>query len=69
MICPADGKPCCDDLCNSGDCLCMPGYEPLRRCDGCGGIIDTTIPECSTCTCDPDEDYWYDDSSMTETAK
>jgi len=60
MICPADGKPCCDDLCAGGSCLAMPGYEPLQRCDVCGGTIDTSIPECSTCTCDDDDD-WYDD--------
>lgn len=59
MICPADSQLCCDDLCNSGSCLRMPGYEPLRVCNTCGGLIDDTIPECSTCTCDDDDD-WYD---------
>ena len=35
----------------------MDGYQMLGVCDGCGGLIDEEIPECSTCTCDAFEDY------------
>lgn len=33
----------------------------LRRCDSCGGTIDDEIPDCGTCTCDHDDDYYDDD--------
>lgn len=56
MLCPKDYKPCCDDLCHGGGCLQMEGYQMLAQCSVCGGIQDSEIPECSTCTCE-DEDY------------
>lgn len=60
MICPADGSACCDDLCHGAGCMQMDGYPMLSVCDVCGGLIDDTIPECSTCTCDrDDDDDWY----------
>jgi hypothetical protein len=37
----------------------MNGYEMLRVCDVCKGIIDEEILECSTCTCnDGDDEMW-----------
>ncbi len=59
-LCPADGRPCCDDLCHGGGCLQMGGYQMLERCQFCNGTIDTELPECSTCTCGDDE-YPEDD--------
>ena len=41
----------------------MDGYPMLARCDVCGGLIDEAIPECGTCTCQDDEDYWYEDEA------
>lgn len=61
-ICPKDGKACCDDLCYGGGCMQMPGAAMLETCDVCGGTIDSDVPECSTCTCDRDDDYGYDDN-------
>lgn len=62
MLCPSDGKPCCDDLCHGGGCIQMDGYAMLKVCDICGGQIDEEIPECSTCTCDFEDDYqWRDE--------
>jgi hypothetical protein len=61
MICPRDGKPCCDDLCYGGGCLRMDGYPMLSVCTFCGGLIDNEIHECSTCTCD-DEYYDWDEA-------
>lgn len=60
MLCPKDGKYCCDDLCHGGGCMMMGGYAMLEICQSCGGAIDTEIPECSTCACDRD-DYYDDD--------
>lgn len=58
MLCPKTGQPCIDDICHGAGCLEMEGYPMLRVCDFCGGTIDEGIPECSTCTCDDDEEYW-----------
>lgn len=63
MHCPADGCACCDDLCHGAGCLKMGGYPMLAICDVCGGEIDEAIPECGTCTCDDDDDYWYEDDA------
>jgi len=52
MVCPSDGRPCCDDLCHGGGCVLMDGYAMLQRCQVCGGTIDPGIPDCSTCTCE-----------------
>ena len=54
-ICPADGKPCMDDMCHGAGCIRMDGYEMLEICEFCKGIIDSEISECSTCVCDQDE--------------
>ncbi len=59
-LCPADGRPCCDDLCHGGGCMRLGGYQMLERCQFCKGTIDTELPECSTCTCG-DDDYPEDD--------
>lgn len=56
-LCPKDYKPCCDDLCHGGGCMQMNGYEMLRVCDVCKGIIDEEILECSTCTCLDNDAY------------
>jgi hypothetical protein len=74
MLCPADGKPCCDDLCHGGGCMSMGGYGMLERCYRCNGTIDNEIPECSSCTCEdgPNGVYWDDadyDASEASPAK
>lgn len=51
MICPKDMKPCCDDLCYSGTCLCMPGVMPYEHCDGCGALVSEDDHD--ACTCEP----------------
>ena len=56
MLCPKDLKPCCDDLCYGGGCIEMDGYPMLTVCYKCGGAIDKEIPECSTCSCDYDDE-------------
>jgi hypothetical protein len=56
-LCPKDGLGCCDDLCHSSGCLRMNGYTMLRGCDFCKGIIDEEITDCSTCTCEGEDDY------------
>jgi hypothetical protein len=56
MLCPSNGKPCCDDLCHGGGCMMMDGYQMLERCPFCKGIIDSEMPECSTCTCEEAEE-------------
>lgn len=59
-ICPKDLKPYVDDLCHGGGCLAMDGYPMLQICDVCHGLIDEEIPECSTCTCEDEDDYYYE---------
>lgn len=54
-LCPANGRPCCDDLCYGGGCMKMDGYPMLERCDFCKGTINTELPECGTCTCGDDQ--------------
>lgn len=56
MICPKDGKGCCDDLCRGSGCMLMDGYPMLEVCHVCKGTIDHEIEDCSTCTCG-DEEY------------
>ena len=58
MICPKDGKPCCDDLCYGGGCLELEGAPMLYRCPGCGVLISDE--DDLDCTCEP-YDYWEDD--------
>jgi hypothetical protein len=42
----------------------MNGYAMLLVCDVCKGIIDEEIPECSSCTCqDQEEEDYRDDAS------
>lgn len=57
MLCPKDLKPCMDDLCYGGGCICS-GYEGMGmyyKCDGCGALIsDDDMDECE---CDPYPDY------------
>lgn len=36
MLCPADLKPCCDDLCHGGGCL-KTGGEMIPTCAKCHG--------------------------------
>jgi len=36
----------------------MDGYPMLKICDFCKGTIDEEIPDCSTCTCDDEDDYY-----------
>ena len=61
MICPKDNKPCCDDICYGSGCVQMDGYPMLKICDICHGTIDSEIPDCGTCTCDADDEF-YDDA-------
>lgn len=63
MICPSTMQPCCDDLCHGAGCLAMNGYPMLEECAFCGGTIDESIPDCSTCTCLDGDEYpeWEDD--------
>lgn len=61
MLCPKDNKPCCDDMCHGAGCIEMGGYAMLSVCERCGGTIDEEIPECGTCTCDDENDYYDDD--------
>lgn len=59
-VCPADFKPCIDDVCYGSGCLRLRGSVPvLVPCNGCGQLvgIDGTDP-CDACQCDDD---WWDD--------
>lgn len=68
MLCPQDGRPCCDDLCHGGGCIALDGYPMLETCQFCGGTVDTAIPECSTCSCDDlgygDPDEWREEEEV-----
>jgi hypothetical protein len=55
-ICPADMKPCCDDLCYGGGCMRLGGESMLERCaGGCGGLVATDGSDNHDCRCDPVE--------------
>lgn len=53
--CPADLKPCMDDLCYGGGCLKLEGETMLTPCSGCKAMIgiDGSDPndecECEFC--------------------
>lgn len=53
MICPKDGKPCCDDLCYGGGCL-YGGGPNFPLCPACGSTVDD-LGECPLCDDDTDE--------------
>jgi hypothetical protein len=36
----------------------MDGYPLLSRCHVCKGLIDEEIPDCGSCSCDDDDDYF-----------
>jgi hypothetical protein len=60
--CPADGKPCIDDLCYGGGCL-RTGEPMLTPCPGCGALvgIDGSDPN-DECACRAyDDDDWEPD--------
>jgi hypothetical protein len=56
-ICPADFKPCLDDLCYRGRCLAN-GKPMLTLCSGCGQFIAIDGPDADTCNCEPDDDLF-----------
>ena len=56
-ICPKNNQPCMDDMCRGSGCMEMDGYAMLQRCQFCNGTIDEELPECSTCTCEDDDNY------------
>lgn len=58
VICPKDGKYCCDDICNGGMCA-RTGREPFIRCHECGQTVLYDQP----CDCDMDPDLEYDDGN------
>ena len=66
-ICPKDLKPCCDDLCQHGSCLLMPGVEPLEKGPGgCGQLVGVNGGDPYGCDCPPDGDdgcYYCGDPS------
>ena len=45
----------------------MDGYPMLKDCGSCGGSIDEETPECSTCTCDEEDYYDFDDMDWQPT--
>lgn len=47
MLCPADLKPCCDDLCYGGGCL-LNGEEMIPPCAKCGRPCLTDDGEADT---------------------
>lgn len=67
MKCPNSGEPCLDDVCRGSGCLELDGYPMLERCPNCGGDIDKEIPDCSTCTCDFDDNDEFEDESYDAT--
>lgn len=68
MYCPADGKPCCDDLCRGGGrCFQLDGEEMLDRCPECRELRELSSftvvgGACAEC-CDPSDWGDYDDES------
>lgn len=59
MICPKDGKPCCDDLCYSGSCIY--GGRTMELCPECGKIVVEAFSGlCYDCE-QEFEDEWDDD--------
>ncbi len=62
-FCPADHKPCIDDLCYGGGCLALGGEPMLDRCHGCGQLVPVDGSDSGDCECEPDYD---DDDRDTE---
>lgn len=56
--CPADLKPCIDDLCYGGGCLnpLAAGEAMLMRCDGCLQFVAIDGSDSEACECEPDDD-------------
>ncbi len=63
MICPADLKPCIDDLCYGGGCLRMGGETMLSPCYVCGNLIPSDGSE--PCDCDGEPEYEPEDDDET----
>ena len=48
--------------------MSMGGYPMLAECDFCGGTIDEAIPDCSTCSCEQEDDWdFYDQDAKDQT--
>jgi len=60
-FCPADLKPCIDDLCRSGARCFKTGDEMLGPCPGCRRLIATDGSDTENCDCEPDDDIDYGD--------
>lgn len=53
-FCPADHKPCIDDICYGNDCLRLDGEIMLKPCEGCGKLIGIDgSDEYDECECEP----------------
>jgi hypothetical protein len=51
-ICPADLKPCIDDLCYGSGCLRLSGEPMLVKCGGCGHLVAMDGSDIDDCECE-----------------
>jgi hypothetical protein len=67
-VCPADFRPCIDDLCRGSGCMLLEGEPMLERCSGgCGAYVATDGSGSSDCQCEPVEcgaDLGIDDDEI-----
>jgi hypothetical protein len=64
--CPIDGKPCPDDLCNSGGYCVQGGGEPSAACVICGTFVtegDLCGGVCGGCSREREEDIIDDEEA------